>query len=190
MLDVLFNHLLEIVVGAVSTLAVALWGYLALAFKRSDTRIHEFTAIPKEIKHLGENLETTKIKMTSMQATLTDLHLEIKARGDLNIDAAEFTCDSDGLITSVNQTYARWLGVGKLELDGLKWLNYVHPDDVERVRKDWEACMSDHRGYNGHYRLVDIDGDVIYVHAVASPIPDSPPARQWVGVIRKEAKPK
>lgn len=188
MIDVLMNYTVEIIVSTFSTAALALWGYLALAFKRNDAKLNEFLSIPKSLQEANSKLESAQQRMVTISATLTDLHLEIKARGDLNIDAAEFTCDHDGSITNVNQTFARWLGVGKAELIGWGWINYVHIDDRERVRAEWQACIKDHRALNIRYRLVEVDGDITQVHTVATPIPDAPPARQWVGVIRKERK--
>lgn len=188
MLELLLNHVVELSVGALSTAAVALWGYLALVFKRNDAKLNEFAAIPKNLQAVNAKLETQQGRMAHMQATLTDLHLEIKARGDLNIDAAEFTCAHNGEVTNVNLTFARWLGVDKSELLRWGWINYVHIDDRERVRAEWQACIKEHRALNVRYRLVEVDGDITQVHTVATPIPDAPPARQWVGVIRKEPK--
>lgn len=188
MIDVLMNYTVEIIVSVLSTAALALWGYLALAFKRNDAKLNEFLSIPKNLQEANSKLESTQQRMVTISSTLTDLHLEIKARGDLNIDAAEFTCDHNGEVTNVNLTFARWLGVDKSELLRWGWINYVHIDDRERVRSEWQACIKEHRALNIRYRLVEVDGDITQVHAVATPIPDAPPARQWVGVIRKETK--
>ena len=186
MIEVIMNYTAEIVVSILSTAALALWGYLALAFKRNDAKLNEFLSIPKNLQEANTKLETAQQRMVSISATLTDLHLEIKARGDLNIDVAEFTCAPEGNVTYVNQTLARWLGVGKQELLGWGWINYIHIDDRDRVRREWTACVREHRALSIHYRLVEADGDITNVHAVATPIPDAPPARQWVGVIRKD----
>ena len=186
MLDILMKYFVEILAGGISTAAIGLWGYLVLVFKRNDAKLNEFLSIPKNLQEANAKLETAQQRMVSISATLTDLHLEIKARGDLNIDVAEFTCASEGNVTYVNQTLARWLGVGKQELLGWGWINYVHIDDRDRVRIEWMACVKEHRTLSIHYRLVEADGDITNVHAVATPIPDAPPARQWIGVIRKD----
>lgn len=170
----------------VGTVVAGLAGYVALVFRKSDAKLHEFASLPKTLQEMNTNIEGQKHRIAGMQATLTDLHLEMRARADLNIDAAEFTCDHDGSVTNVNQTFARWIGVGKAELVGWGWINYVHIDDRDRVRREWDACVKEHRVYNIKYRLVEADGDITHVHTVATPIPDAPPARQWVGVIRKE----
>ena len=186
MIELILNHIVEIAVGLLSTVATGLWAYVALIFKQNNAKLNEFAAMPKALQDANDKLETQHGRMAHMQATLTDLHLEIKARGDLNIDVAEFTCASEGNVTYVNQTLARWLGVGKQELLGWGWINYVHIDDRDRVRREWMACVKEHRTLSVHYRLVEADGGITNVHAVATPIPDAPPARQWVGVIRKD----
>lgn len=188
MLDLLTNHMVELIVGGISSLAIALWGYIGIVLKRNDAKLHEFAALPKTLATVHAALEVAQNSMTSLKATLTDVHLELRARGDLNIDAAEFSCDHDGSVTNVNQTFARWLGVGKMELLGWGWINYVHIDDREHIRHEWQACIKEHRVFNVRYRLVEADGDITHVHTVATPIPDAPPARQWVGVIRRELK--
>ena len=188
MIELLLNHIAEIAVGVLSTVAAALWGYIILIFRRNDAKINEFAALPKVIQAVNVKLEKAQNRMASVQATLADLHLEMKARADLNIDAAEFTCDHDGSVTNVNQTFARWLGVGKQELLGWGWINYVAVEDRARVRAEWQACLQEHRVFNIRYKLLEADGDVFDVHTVASPVPDAPPARQWVGVIRRELK--
>lgn len=188
MLDLLMNHIVELIIGGISTLAVGLWAHIMLTFKRNNAKLNEFVSMPKDVHAVHTKVEQAQKRMASMQATLTDLHLEIKARADLNIDAAEFTCAEDGSVTNVNLTFARWLGVDKSELLRWGWINYVHPDDRERVRSEWATCIKEHRTLNIKYRLVEADGDVAHVHAIATPIPDAPPARQWVGVIRKESR--
>lgn len=186
MVELLMEHILEIFLAIIGSALTALGGYVALVFKRSDAKLHEFASIPRDLQSVNSKLEHGQARMASMQATLTDLHLEIKARGDLNIDAAEFTCAHDGEVTNVNLTFARWLGVDKSELLRWGWINYIHPDDRDRVRAEWQSCIKEHRTLNIKYRIVEVDGDVTNVHAVATPIPDAPPARQWVGVIRKD----
>lgn len=104
---------------------------------------------------------------------------------DSDDGVGRFHCNGAGEYTYVNQSYARWLGVGKPELLGWRYLNFVHSDDVDRVRQHWELCRSDHRQYRLRYRMVAADGEVFEVEAVATPIPESAPAKRWVGSVRR-----
>ncbi len=120
-----------------------------------------------------------------MSASLSLLTLHVRARGDIDIETAQFESNADGANTYVNLTFARWLGVGKAELLGWGWINFVHPDDRIRVRQEWDACRLEHRKYSVRFRFLDPDGESFPVDVLATPIPEAPPAKQWIGVIRR-----
>lgn len=120
-----------------------------------------------------------------MSGALNLLTLHVRARSDIDIETAQFESNADGANTYVNLTYARWLGVGKVELMGWGWINYVHPEDRIRVRREWDSCRAEHRKYNVRFRFLDAGGEEFTVDALATPIPDAPPAKSWLGVIRR-----
>lgn len=107
------------------------------------------------------------------------------AENDSDDDIGRFHCNGAGENTYVNQLYARWLGVGKSELMGWNYLNSIHPNDIDRVRKYWESCRSEHRQYRIRHQMIAADGEVIQVEVIASPIPEFPPIKRWIGSIRK-----
>jgi PAS domain S-box-containing protein len=126
-----------------------------------------------------------KSDVEHMSTNLGLLTMHVRARGDIDIEQAQFETDATGANTYVNLTFARWLGVGKAELLGWGWVNFVHPDDRIRVRAEWDACRAEHRKYNIRFRFLDAGGEAFPVDVLAAPIPDSPPAKQWIGVIRR-----
>ena len=107
------------------------------------------------------------------------------AENDSDDEIGRFHCNAAGEAIYVNQLYARWLGVGKSELMGWNYLNFVHPDDVDRVRQHWEACRSEHRQYRSRHHMVAADGETIEVEVVATPIPETAPIKRWIGSIRR-----
>ena len=124
-------------------------------------------------------------EIEGLNRAVTMLTLTSRARGDINDNAAEFECDESGANTYVNQTYARWLGVGKNELLGWRYINWVHPEDRERIRVAWESARREHRGYNERHRMITSSGEVLHCETLIVPVPDSPPATAWIGVTRK-----
>lgn len=126
-----------------------------------------------------------KRDVEQMATSVNLLTLHVRARSDIDIEAAQFESNADGANTYVNLTFARWLGVGKAELLGWGWINFVHPDDRIFVRQEWDACRREHRKYNIRFRFLDAGGEPIPVDVLATPIPEAPPAKQWLGVIRK-----
>ena len=107
------------------------------------------------------------------------------AENDSDDEVGRFHCNATGENTYVNQLYARWLGVGKPELMSWNYLNFVHPNDVDRVRRHWETCRSEHRRYHIRHHMVAADGEIIEVEVIATPIPESAPIKRWIGSIRR-----
>lgn len=107
------------------------------------------------------------------------------AENDSDDDIGRFHCNAGGENTYVNQLYARWLGVGKSELMGWKYLNFVHSNDVDRVRRYWETCRSERRQYRIRHHMVAADGEIFEVEVIATPIPESAPVKRWIGSIRR-----
>lgn len=138
-----------------------------------------------ELPSVRRSVEAGRQEIMGLTQQVGMMNLMMRARGDINIEAAEFESGADGANTYVNQTYARWLGVGKAELLGWGWVNFIHPDDRDGVRREWDLCRQEHRVYNRRHRIVDSDGAEMLVDTIATPVPDAPPAKQWIGVMRR-----
>lgn len=136
----------------------------------------------------GSLMDSVKRTEAAVGALTEQVDLVVQtmwAENDSDEDIGRFHCNGAGEITYVNQLYARWLGVGKAELMGWNYLNFVHPNDVDRVRQHWETCRSEHRQYRLRYRMVATDGEIIEVEVIATPIPQSAPTKRWIGSIRR-----
>lgn len=138
-----------------------------------------------EIPALRHSVDAGRKETADVRTSVGMLSLMIRARGDINTETAEFEASTAGDYTYVNQTFARWLGVGKQELLDWKFMGFIHPDDRARVRQEWEFARSDHRVYNQRYRMVAVDGEEILVEVLITPIPEAPPAKSWIGVMRR-----
>lgn len=129
------------------------------------------------------NRTTTAIGTLGEQVDL--LTQTIWAENDSEDDVGRFHSNAAGENIYVNQPYARMMGVGKAELLGWKFLNFVHSNDVDRVRRHWELCRAEHRQYRINCHMVTADNETLEVEIVATPVPELPPAKRWVGVVRK-----
>lgn len=138
-----------------------------------------------ELPMMREAVEQSRKDMHLLRKEVALVGLQIKARADINIANAEFECDAMGALTYASRTYARWLGVGKQDLLGWGWVNYIHPDDRLKVRQEWDLCRAEHRVYSQRCRMIDADGEDFTVETIVTPIPDLSPAKQWIGVIRR-----
>lgn len=138
-----------------------------------------------EVPALRDSVDAGRHEVEQLRTSFVMLTLTMRARGDANVEAAEFECGPDGANSYVNQTYARWLGVGKVELMGWRWMTFIVPEDRQRVRAEWDSCRQEHRPYRMRHGMVDSDGVRFQVETLANPIPEAPPAQQWIGVMRR-----
>lgn len=109
----------------------------------------------------------------------------MRAEHDMDTESARFECNASGENTFVSQPYARMLGVGRAEL--LKWgfFNFIHPDDITKVRVEWERCRAEHRQFRMRFRMISAENTVLWVDVLISPVPEAPPVKRWVGIVRR-----
>jgi PAS domain S-box-containing protein len=138
----------------------------------------------------GSLMDSVRRTEAAVKALTEQVDLVVQtmlAENDSDDGIGRFNFNAAGEITYVNQTYARWLGVGKAELMGWRYLNFIHSDDVEHVRHHWGLCRTERRQCRIRYRTVAVDGNVFEVEAIAVPIPEdmTVPVKCWIGSIRR-----
>jgi PAS domain S-box-containing protein len=63
------------------------------------------------------------------------------------------------------------------------WLEAVHPDDRDRVRKAWTDAVATARPYTCQHRIHHRGGGYAWVVARAVPLPETGTVREWIGMI-------
>lgn len=151
---------------------------------QSDLDIVRKAVLPNGGTSLPDGVRRIESALLSVRNDVSMMACTMAAHNDNDPNKGTLECDASGANISVNRTYARWIGVGKDELLGWAFLNYVHQDDRERVRDDWMLAMKECRPYHNRHKMLTADGEVICVDVSATPIPDTPPIQRWVGVVR------
>lgn len=152
---------------------------------RADVKGIRYYVSPNGGGSLMDTVSRTESAIAALSEQLDMVVLTMWAENDTDDGVGRFHTNASGENTYVNQLYARWLGVGKSELMGWNYLNFIHPDDVERVRRHWDLCRSEHRACYTRFRMVATDGETIEFDLAATPIPEDTPTKRWVGSIRK-----
>jgi len=152
---------------------------------KSDVKGIRYYVAPNGGGSLMDAVARTETAVCSLTEQMDLLVSTMSAQNDTDDEIARFHAGPDGQNTYVNQLYARWLAVGKAELLGWGYMNFVHPEDLPRVRRNWDLSRAEHRQYRDRYRLVSANGEVFEVDTIATPIPESLPTKRWVGSIRK-----
>jgi two-component system response regulator len=92
-----------------------------------------------------------------------------------------FRTDAEGRTTYVNPRWCQIAGLDAAQAAGFGWLEAVHPDDRERVRRGWENAAGDRRTSYSDYRFLRADGSVSWVMGQA--IPEIDPEGRVVGFV-------
>ena len=152
---------------------------------KADVKGIRYYVAPNGGGSLMDSVKRTEAAISTLAEQVDLMAQTMWAENDSDDEIGRFHCNAAGEITYVNQLYARWLGVGKSELMGWNYLNFVHSNDIDRVRRHWETCRSEHRQYRLRYHMVAADGEIIEVEVIATPIPETAPAKRWIGSIRR-----
>jgi PAS domain S-box-containing protein len=81
-----------------------------------------------------------------------------------------YQTDLKGDIVYVNNRWCELCGVSALDADGVSWLTAVHPDDRQRVKKDWEMSRQRDLPFSAELRYQHSDGSIIWVLQQAAPV--------------------
>ena len=95
-----------------------------------------------------------------------------------------FVTDTDGLTTYWNKRLCEITAMRVVDGLGTGWADGVHPDDRERVFKEWYQSAEKRASFSCEYRFVDRDGAVTHTIGQASPLIDaSSRVTGYVGTI-------
>ena len=76
----------------------------------------------------------------------------------------------------------RWItGQTQEQYAGFGWLNAVHPEDRERVERDWRECVRTGKIFDDRYRIRTKNGSYRHYDVRAVPIERDGKIAEWVG---------
>jgi PAS domain S-box-containing protein len=87
----------------------------------------------------------------------------------------------DGAMTEDSPEW-RWItGQSEEEYTGFGWLRSVHPEDRERVERDWRECVRTGKIFDDRYRIRTKGGSYRHYDVRAVPIERDGRIAEWVG---------
>ena len=87
----------------------------------------------------------------------------------------------DGAMTEDSAEWRRITGQPVEDFIGFGWLNSVHPEDRERVERDWRECVRTGRVFDDRYRIRAKGGSYRHYDVRAVPIERDGKIAEWVG---------
>lgn len=87
-------------------------------------------------------------------------------RAQLNLhNVAIIRTNEKGKLTAINRQYQRMTGYSLIEVEGDGWINAIHPEDREKVKKQWEEAIAGGREYTEDWRFLNALGETFMAHA-------------------------
>ncbi|MBD1862092.1 MULTISPECIES: PAS domain S-box protein [Trichocoleus] len=93
-----------------------------------------------------------------------------------------WTTDATGQATADSPLWRALTGQNETEFKGLGWLEVVHPEDQERIKRIWLEAVRTHSPYAAEYRVRDSEGR--YRHFALRGVPvlkRDGTVREWIG---------
>jgi diguanylate cyclase (GGDEF)-like protein/PAS domain S-box-containing protein len=92
-----------------------------------------------------------------------------------------FVSDATGSCRFVNERWCELTGLAPAEALDAGWVDALHPDDRERVEREWAAAAAEERDSVVTYRFLRPDGGVVWIEGYASAFHDGDALVGWVG---------
>jgi PAS domain S-box-containing protein len=165
--------------GAVDYISVPVVPELLRARVSVFAELHRKT---QELETLNRELEQRVYERTQelekKAQTLEQLNGELAQRNQ-ELDAiictapdVIFSSQPGGYRDYFSERFYEYTGAPVDSLNGLAWMDYVHPEDLEVIKAHWNQCIQSGERYESEYRLRDRDGQYRWFRARAVPVRD------------------
>ncbi len=129
----------------------------------------------KDIKHQvnpngGHSLNDKVSDIGTHLVEIDKKLIELKVRqrnGSEILDVANWESDHEGKVEYVSTALCDLIGRTSTSLMDYKWTAYLHPDDRDRVVKEWIDSVKSAGDFNSFYRYVKSDGTIQKVNGKA-----------------------
>src|SRR5580704_1639246 len=165
--------------GAVDYISVPVVPELLRAKVRVFAELHRKT---KQLETLNRELEQRVLERTEELAgkaeLLLQLNMELVGKNqelDAIVSTAPdviFSSQGDGSYEYVSERFHEYVGTSAASDQRVRWLDYVHPDDVDRIKASWMQSVQTGGSYEAEYSLRSRDGTYRWFRSRAVPIRD------------------
>ncbi len=150
----------------------------------------DFFLIPKRVKFMIAELShnggsSIKDALNRIENRQISNELKLIYVVDSIENSGSFETDITGSCVKVSVGYCHLIGRNEEESLGTGWTNYLHPEDKQKVMKDWEEAIESKRYYIGTYRMIKND-EIFTVFCRAYPLTNTKKeVLGYFGIIKK-----
>jgi PAS domain S-box-containing protein len=166
--------------GAVDYISVPVVPELLRAKVKVFSELHRKT---RQLEILNRELEQRVLERTEELARKAEILQQLNTelvRKNQQLDAIVstapdviFSSQGNGNYDYVSDRFYEYTGIRSASENGVSWLDFVHPEDLERSKAGWQQVVSSGGNYEAEYRLRSKDSVYRWFRARALPIRDA-----------------
>jgi PAS domain S-box-containing protein len=137
---------------------------------KGTSRWLEIQAVPFKdtegnlISFLGVTRDITNRKISEDQIIKSE---KLFRHLSSNAPVAIFQTDKAGSCNYVNEEWIKYAGMSFNEAMGYGWANAIHPEDRERVMREWQQSVLDENEFVSEFRFLDKNNKITWLAAKA-----------------------
>lgn len=166
--------------GAVDYISVPVIQELLRAKVRVFAELHRKTTqlealnrdLERRVSERTEELAAKAELLLRLNVELAGKHQELDAIVSTAPDVI-FSSQGDGHYEYVSERFHEYTGTSAASGQAVSWLDFLHPDDVDRSKSDWMKSVQEGGHYECEYRVRSKDGDYRWFRSRAVPIRDA-----------------
>ncbi len=164
-------------IGTVGSGFFACGAYIVKAIILPTLRtLKSMDKVHKQVAHIYSEVcpnggSSLKDQVVGIASEISWLVAKDRAEADLD-KACLFQTGKYGEFRWANKAFLRLTSLSTDELVGQGWKNLLHPDDVERVARNWALCVADAREYRDVFRIKTSTGHELRIKCEVLPCSD------------------
>ncbi|MBA2918278.1 MULTISPECIES: sensor histidine kinase [Sphingomonas] len=140
-------------------------------------------ADPADDTHVAAEIAERTAELEQAQAQLRESEELYRHVVELS-SLIPWTADGRGQLLAVGERFRDWTGAAPREALGNGWLDFVHPQEVERLHEAWMQAVWSGRRFEREWRMRDAEGGYRWCHARASKREDQAAGKVvWYGTL-------
>jgi PAS domain S-box-containing protein len=153
-------------------------GVMARAINEMLTSLEESR---RQVNNYAENLEHMVEQRTHLLEESEKTYRTLVEHVPLIV----YLVMADGSTTYLNRFVEEILGATPLELSGHHelWAEYIHSNDRQRVIREFDVCLVEGKEFFAEYRMINKDGNIVYVMDHAVPVFDDGTLIRLDGIV-------
>lgn len=131
-----------------------------------DLKVIKHQVLPNGGSSLNDKVSDIASHLGEIDKTLVAMKLRQRNSSEI-LDVANWESDKDGRVEYVSTALCDLVGRTSASLMDFRWQAYIHPEDRDRITKEWSESIKSGGEFNSFYRYIKADGAVQKVRGKA-----------------------